>query len=66
MNRIIPGGKSHFGSERLSALLRPMIEAVEHEWESVAFQIPEIRRKQLLRELHKAMAELAEWEEGYR
>jgi hypothetical protein len=53
-------------SDRFSALLRPMIDAVEDEWGSVAFQAPETRRDQLLRQLHKALAALAEWEEGYR
>jgi hypothetical protein len=54
------------GSDRLSAFLRPMIAALEDEWGSVAFEVMETPRKQLLRQLHKALAELAEWEEGYR
>jgi hypothetical protein len=53
-------------SDRLSAFLRPMIAAVEDKWECVAFEAGETRQKQLLRHLHKALAELAEWEEGYR
>ena len=58
--------RPRLSTDRLSALVRPMIDAVENEWASVAFHACETQRKQLLRRLHEALAELAEWEEGYR
>jgi hypothetical protein len=47
-------------SDRLSALLRPMIDAIEEAWPHYT----DARQKQLLRQAHQALAALAELEEG--
>jgi hypothetical protein len=50
--------RSH--SERLAALLRPMIDAIETEWP----RIRDAKRQRLLRQAHAVLAQLAELEEG--
>ena len=54
----VDGRRSH--SERLAALLRPMIDAIEAEWPRVRNS----KRQNLLRQAHEVLAQLAELEEG--
>ena len=50
----------YLSSDRLSALLRPMVDEIERQWPFAR----DLREKELLRKAHAALADLAELEEA--
>jgi hypothetical protein len=64
MNHTLGWNPRSSHSDRLSALLRPMIAAVEAEYRSTAALTPADIRRGLLRKAHEALGALAEIEEN--